>query len=443
MVRRVCRGLGNKRNIVVINDEAHHCYRRSADGETPRVLIGEDRKEAEKRNEEARVWITGLEAVKRRSASGRSTTCRRRRSSCGLRLPRRTLFPVGGLGLLPDRRHRVGHREGPARSRRRRPDDGRTARRTATSGPRSAPTCPRRDAKTEAIAGEPQLPVELGRRAPEPLRQLRRVAIALWERTPRQAARQTPPVFIVVCNNTNVSKLVFDYIAGWEKDLAGRPNGRRAGPAALFSNVEDGDWPARPNTILVDSAQLESGEAMSAEFKRSPRAEIEEFKAEYRAGSPAATPTSDRRRPAPRSDEHRRQARQARRAGPVRGTVSMLTEGWDANTVTHILGVRAFGTQLLCEQVVGRGLRRHRATQANDETAVFEPEYAEVYGVPFSFIPTAGTTPTPQPGPSRHARARAGGSRRPARSRSRACSATGTSCHRRLDRYFQRAAGWS
>jgi type III restriction enzyme len=68
----------------------------------------------------------------------------------------------------------------------------------------------------------------------------------------------------------------------------------------------------------------------------------------------------------------------------------MLTEGWDANTVTHILGVRAFGTQLLCEQVVGRGLRRR--SYAADEKGFFSPEYADVYGVPFQFIPTVAKT---------------------------------------------------
>src|SRR5207245_2007803 len=89
-------------------------------------------------------------------------------------------------------------------------------------------------------------------------------------------------------------------------------------------------------------------------------------------------------------------------------SVSMLTEGWDANTVTHILGVRAFGTQLLCEQVVGRGLRRMSyAAQAKTidvngepvEITAFATEYAEVFGVPFSFIPTAGTGSDPKPGP--------------------------------------------
>jgi type III restriction enzyme len=78
-------------------------------------------------------------------------------------------------------------------------------------------------------------------------------------------------------------------------------------------------------------------------------------------------------------------------------SVSMLTEGWDANTVTHVLGVRAFGTQLLCEQVVGRGLRRRSYVVGDD--GHFEPEYAEVYGVPFSFIPASGSGPDPKPGP--------------------------------------------
>ena len=78
-------------------------------------------------------------------------------------------------------------------------------------------------------------------------------------------------------------------------------------------------------------------------------------------------------------------------------SVSMLTEGWDANTVTHVLGVRAFGTQLLCEQVVGRALRR-RSYAINDQ-GHFDPEYAEVYGVPFSFIPVSGATTEPEIGP--------------------------------------------
>jgi len=78
-------------------------------------------------------------------------------------------------------------------------------------------------------------------------------------------------------------------------------------------------------------------------------------------------------------------------------SVNMLSEGWDASNVTHILGLRAFQSQLLCEQVVGRALRR-MSYAANGE-GKFEPEYAEVYGVPFSFIPCSGATTDPKPGP--------------------------------------------
>lgn len=82
-------------------------------------------------------------------------------------------------------------------------------------------------------------------------------------------------------------------------------------------------------------------------------------------------------------------------------SVSMLTEGWDCNTVTHILGVRAFGTRLLCEQVMGRGLRRR--SYAVDENGMLPPEYADIFGVPFTGFPVAGLSPeraaaTPKPG---------------------------------------------
>ena len=203
----------------------------------------------------------------------------------------------------------------------------------------------------------------------------------------------------MVCNNTNVSKLVFDYVAGWEKTL---PDGRnRAGSrqaAAVQQRRAAGSWTARPNTILIDSQQLESGEAMSDEFKTIAAREIEEFKAEYRARFPGrdADELTD-------EDLLREVMNTVGKPGRLGEqvrcvvSVSMLTEGWDANTVTHILGVRAFGTQLLCEQVVGRGLRRMSYTTNPD--GMFEPEYAEVYGVPFSFIPSAGSAVDPKPGP--------------------------------------------
>lgn len=80
-------------------------------------------------------------------------------------------------------------------------------------------------------------------------------------------------------------------------------------------------------------------------------------------------------------------------------SVGMLSEGWDAKTVTHIMGLRAFSSQLLCEQVVGRGLRR-TAYEVNPETGLFEAEYVNIFGVPFTFIPHEGGEGTPPPPPN-------------------------------------------
>ena len=76
-------------------------------------------------------------------------------------------------------------------------------------------------------------------------------------------------------------------------------------------------------------------------------------------------------------------------------SVSMITEGWDANTVTHVLGVRAFGTQLLCEQVIGRALRR-QSYDLNEE-GLFNVEYADVLGIPFDFTANPVVVPVQRP----------------------------------------------
>jgi type III restriction enzyme len=142
---------------------------------------------------------------------------------------------------------------------------------------------------------------------------------------------------------------------------------------------------------------LESGDTMSAEFKKIAAFEIAEFKAEYATRFPGRDAES-------LTDEDllREVMNTVGKPGKLGEhvrcvvSVSMLTEGWDANTVTHILGVRAFGTQLLCEQVVGRGLRR-MSYAVDETTGHFTPEYAEIYGIPFSFIPASGTGPDPKP----------------------------------------------
>ena len=388
MVRRVCGELGQKKNIIVINDEGHHCYRRKPDGEEI-TLKGEEREEAEKRDEEARVWISGLEAIKakigikeiydlsatpfflRGSGYSEGTLFPWVVSDFSLtdaiesgivKVPRVPVADDQMLGEQPTYRDLwLNIRDG----------------------------LPKKGRRTgDVTGGEPQIPKELE----GALHSL----YSNYERYCEKWEGQTPPVFIVVCNNTNVSKIVYDYISGWEKELANGQKIAVPGSLPLFSNVERNQWLARPRTILIDSQQLESGEAMSKEFKAIAAREIEEFKHEIRqrdTGQDVEKLTDE--------DLLREVMNTVGKPGKLGEqvrcvvSVSMLTEGWDANTVTHILGVRAFGTQLLCEQVVGRGLRR--LSHDLNEEGRYDPEYAEVYGVPFSFIPCAGSAKAPKP----------------------------------------------
>ena len=397
MVRRVCRELGNKKNILIINDEAHHCYRRKPDTEDEK-LTGDERREAQQRDEEARVWISGIEAVKAKigvkAIFDLSATPFFLRGSG---YPEGTLFPwvVSDFSLIDA--IEAGIVKVP-----RVPvaDDSVTGEQPTYRDLwlRIREDLPKKGRRTQPVGGEPNLPVEL-QGALHSLYSNYEKYYRLWENsTEARAKGVTPPVFIVVCNNTNVSKLVFDYIGGWEKEARDK-NVVQAGQLPIFRNDdENGGWLQRPNTILVDSQQLESGEAMSAEFKKIAASEIEEFKAEYRTRFPGrdAENLTD-------EDLLREVMNTVGKAGKLGEhvkcvvSVSMLTEGWDANTVTHVLGVRAFGTQLLCEQVVGRALRRISYT--TNEGGKLEPEYAEVYGVPFSFIPCSGSTKEPKPGP--------------------------------------------
>ena len=398
IVRRVCRDLAGKKNVVVINDEAHHCYRRKPDAEAE-TLTGDERSEAEKRNKEARVWLSGLEAVKGKvgvkaiydlSATPFFLT--------GSGYSEGTLFPwvVSDFSLVD------AIESGIVKVPRVPVADNSMAGEQPTYRDlwlRIRDDLPKKGRKTDVQSGPPKLPAEL-QGALHSLYGNYQQAFKRWERNADATARGlTPPVFVVVCSNTSVSKLVFDYVAGWSKVLPDGTEMPVPGALDLFNNEENGRWSARPNTILVDSEQLESGEGMTPEFKKIAETEIEEFKADYRARFPGRS-TDDMSDQDLLREVMNTVGKEGKLGERIRCvvSVSMLTEGWDANTVTHILGVRAFGTQLLCEQVVGRGLRRMSYAVNND--GMFDPEYAEVYGVPFSFIPCSGSTNSPKPGPT-------------------------------------------
>ncbi len=385
VVDRIMRDLSSRGRgeIIVINDEAHHCYQdKPLDAGTGAPKLKKDDKE---RNENARVWFRGIEAVAERVGV---------KTVYDLSA---TPFYLGGSGynegfifpwVVSDFSLMDAIESGIVKVPRVPVDDDVDS----TEQPTYL-------ALWQHVGDE--LPKKQGRKAesdsewaPPPvlegaLRSLYRSyekRFKQWEEE-LEALGEPPPVMIIVCPNTFVSKLVYDWIAGQEIEL---PDGReiiRPGHLELLSNVDGDNWIDRPPTIIVDSAQLESGQALKGDFKEAAAKELEVFKAEYRARHPGADVEQLTDQDVLR-EVLNTVGKRGRLGGTVRCVVSvaMLTEGWDANTVTHILGIRAFESQLLCEQVVGRGLRRR--SYAPNEEGRFEPEYAEVYGVPFAFIPT-------------------------------------------------------
>lgn len=380
MLQRVMPELMGMKNILVINDEAHHCYREKP-GEAAQNLSGEERKEAEQNNEAARLWISGLEAAQRKLGVARvfdlSATPFFLRGSgyaegtlfpwtvsdfslmdaieCGIvklpRVPVAENIPGGDMPMFRDLWENI---------RRDMPKKGRG--KAGDLDPLALPT--RLQTALDALYGHYEQTYNE------------------WQK----AGIDVPPCFIVVCNNTSTSKLVYDYISGFYRSDSEGVESFQQGRLPLFRNFdENGMLLARPNTLLIDSEQLESGEALDDNFRKMADDEIQRFRRDIveRTGDPRQAENIT-------DQELLREVmntvgKPGRLGSSIRCvvSVSMLTEGWDANTVTHILGVRAFGTQLLCEQVIGRALRR-QSYDLNDE-GLFNVEYADVLGIPFDF----------------------------------------------------------
>src|SRR6266704_2048861 len=254
MLQRVMPELMGLKNILVLNDEAHHCYReKPRDDDDDEDLRGDDRKEAERNNEAARLWISGLEAVNRKLGLSR----------------------VIDLSATPFFLRGSGYAEG-------------------TLFPWAVSDFSLMDAIECGIVKLPRVPVA--------------------------------------------------------------------------ENIPGGEMP--------------NFRAMAAD-------EIDRFRREI------IERTGDRRQAENITDQHLLRevmntvGKEGRLGDSIRCvvSVSMLTEGWDANTVTHVLGVRAFGTQLLCEQVIGRALRRqsYEINEDGPNQGMFSVEYADVLGIPFDF----------------------------------------------------------
>lgn len=385
MLKRACEKLLNFDRVNVINDEAHHCYRHKVGGDAEGPLTGDDKREAAENEEAARLWINGIEALDRKLSKGVRAVYDLSATPFFLRgsgYPEGFLFPwvVSDFSLID----------------------------AIECGIVKLPRVPVTDnlVQTDSVIYRdlwkhigkvlPKTAAGASKLSPFDLpNQLRTALTALYshyegefERWKREGI-EVPPVFIVVCQNTAISKLVFEWIAGFERGDAeeGERAAFHAGHLELFRNYDEhGARLPRPRTLLIDSRQIESGDALDKGFHEAAKAEIEQFKYEManREGAGSINAATDES--ALLREVMNTVGRPGRLGEQIRCvvSVSMLTEGWDTNTVTHILGVRAFGTQLLCEQVVGRGLRR-QSYELNPQTGLFDVEYADIMGIPFDF----------------------------------------------------------
>ena len=393
MIQRVMPDLMGMKNILVLNDEAHHCYREKQLDPDDEELKGEDRKEAEKANEAARLWISGLEAVNRKLGVAHvmdlSATPFFLRGSgyaegtlfpwtasdfslmdaieCGIvKLPRVPVAENIPGNEMPMYRNLWEH------IRKDMPKKGRGA--GAELDPLKLPT--RLQTALQALYGHYEKTFQL------------------WE----EKKINVPPCFIIVCQNTAISKLVYDYISGFYRKNDDGTSTLVNGRLDLFRNYDEttGNPLGMPKTLLIDSEQLEAGDSLDANFRDIASDEIERFRREI------VERTGDARAGDKITDQEllREVMNTVGKPGQLGASircvvsVSMLTEGWDANTVTHVLGIRAFGTQLLCEQVIGRALRR-QSYELNEEN-LFNAEYADIFGIPFDFTAKPVIAP-PQP----------------------------------------------
>jgi type III restriction enzyme len=417
VIKRTLSKFKSGTRLLVMNDEAHHCYLPKSKGKTS------DNEEADE-NQRAAVWFTGLKELSRRfklqniydlSATPYYLT--------GSGYTPYSLFPwvVSDFGLIeaiesglvkipflpesdntqeltmPVLRNLYEHvkEELPRKGQRKQKSDA------AKEGQKIKEQPPRLPSLVKAA-----------------LDQFYGHYVEYYKGVRKNQEQKTnlfssPPVFILVCNNTSVSKEVYKYIAGYEYLDDKEQLVTVSGAKELFSNYDSVSKKPlkKPPTLLIDSDALDNSDQINEDFKKIFVSEIEEFKKDYARlhgqGSAERITEAEILREVVNTV-----GKQNKLGSHIRCvvSVSMLTEGWDANTVTHIMGLRAFGSQLLCEQVAGRALRRmnyflqgydKEGNPTEDKRKIvvykFPPEYAHIIGVPFKMFKGGKTEPPPPP----------------------------------------------
>jgi type III restriction enzyme len=401
--RRVLEDLYDRLPIMVMNDEGHHCWRPAP---TDEELTSEERKALEEEALEARVWLDGLDRINNcttnPAVNAGISICLDLSATPfylkGSGYPEGRPFPwiVSDFGLVD----------------------------AIESGIVKIPRLPVMDttgrpdpkyfklwkAINENLEPGERLTGKARRPKPEVVYReaegaLQQIASQWKERFEQMQAatpgqEHVPPVLILVCDNTDIAEVFYRKISG-ETEVEAITE---ADVAEVLGKDDEGNGNSDSAPRKAKSGKRKTtavygkGAIFPEDFSNTPQerrtirihTKVDDEESELRhivatvgkSGQPG---------------EHVRCV----------VSVSMLTEGWDANNVTHILGIRAFGSQLLCEQVVGRGLRRMDYVP-DPKTGLLTEEYVDVYGIPFSVIPFKGRplkAPAPDDRPKNHVRA--------------------------------------
>lgn len=366
-VKEVLGDMSKASNIIVINDEAHHAWRIPSESK----IKGVKKEDIE----ESTVWVGGLDRIhKARNILRCFDFSATPFAPSGKKASEEALFPwivsdfglndaiEGGLVKTP----RVVIR-----------DDGNVDKALRS--------------RLYHIYMDESVKDDINQKADEstPLPDLIKNAYLLlgkdWKATKdnwEKVGFKVPPVMITVANTTfTSSRIKFSF----DKD------------SFLLSVAGLGDLCVPEKTLQIDSSILHKAESETDEI------EIVEAITDESEEEIESSPKEKKLTKKQQAELLRKTVDTVGKLGEpgeqIQNVISvgMLSEGWDAKTVTHIMGLRAFSSQLLCEQVVGRGLRRTSYDVGDD--GLFEPEYVNIFGVPFTFLPHEGGTDGPPPPP--------------------------------------------
>lgn len=359
-VRQVLGEMKNARNIIVLNDEAHHAWRLNTEATGKYQRTGSNKDSAE----EATVWVGGLDRINEQRGILRCFDLSATPfTPSGKKASEDALFTwiVSDFGLND----------------------------AIESGLVKTPRVVVRDdsertkelkSRLYHIYADDEVKDDINRRADEtePLPDLLINAYYLlgkdWLETKEEwqsVGHKVPPVMITVANRTETSsriKYAFDHNQILIPDLCVPEKTLQIDSKVLDSAESENE------AVEIDVETDDDGDEITPKLTKKQQAELLRLTVDTvgKEGEPGEQ---------------------------IQNVISvgMLSEGWDAKTVTHIMGLRAFSSQLLCEQVVGRGLRR--VSYDVGEDGLFEAEYVNIFGVPFTFLPHEGGEGAPPPPP--------------------------------------------